>query len=63
MDFAVAVSQTSNPLGKYFIYHVRAFSDKVSGCGGKDCFPDYPKAGYDRNGLYIGANLFSNVSG
>jgi hypothetical protein len=61
MDFAVAISQTSNPLGNYFIYHVRAFSDDVSGCAGQDCFPDYPKAGYDLNGLYIGANLISNV--
>jgi len=30
----------------------------VSGCGGKDCFPDYIKAGYDANGFYISADLF-----
>jgi hypothetical protein len=62
MDFALAISHTSNPLGRYFLYHIRAFSDKVPGCGGKDCFPDYPKAGYDAKGFYIGANLFSNIS-
>jgi hypothetical protein len=63
MDFALAISKTSNPLGSYFIYHIRAFSNDVSGCGGKDCFPDYPKAGYDANGFYITADLFSNVTG
>jgi hypothetical protein len=63
MDIALAISHTSNPLGKYFIYDIRAFSSDLSGCGGKDCFPNYPKAGYDANGFYITADLFSNVSG
>ena len=62
MEFAVAVSQTSNPLGAYWVYHLRAFSSALSGCGGQDCFPDYPKAGYDRSGFYITADLFSNVT-
>lgn len=62
MDFALAVSQTSNPLGQYWIYHIRAFSDDISGCGGQDCFPDYPKAGYDAAGFYITADLFNNVN-
>jgi hypothetical protein len=62
MDFAVAISQTNNPLGKYWVYHIEAFSSKVSGCGGVDCFPDYPKAGYDANGFYIAADLFNNAS-
>ena len=57
--FALAVSQTSDPLGKYFLYQIRAFSDDVAGCGGQDCLPDYPKAGYDANGYYITADLFS----
>jgi hypothetical protein len=61
-DFAVAISQTSNPLGNYWVYDLEAFSSKVSGCGGKDCFPDYPKAGYDAHAFYITADLFSNVS-
>jgi hypothetical protein len=60
--FDVAVSQTPNPLGSYFVYFVRAFSSDLSGCGGLDCLPDYPKGGYDANGLYISADLF-NASG
>jgi hypothetical protein len=60
--FALAVSQTSDPMGKYFLYQLRAFSDDVAGCGGKDCLPDYPKAGYDANGFYITADLFNTVS-
>jgi hypothetical protein len=62
-EFDVAMSQTSNPLGKYFVYHISDISSGVLGCGGVNCFPDYPKAGYDANGFYITANLFSNVSG
>ena len=61
--FAVAVSKTSNPLGSYWIYHVRAFSNTLSGCQSQDCFPDYHKDGYDTNAYYITADLFSNVSG
>jgi hypothetical protein len=38
--FELAVSQTSDPLGKYFIYRIRAFSDDLAGCGGWDCLPD-----------------------
>ena len=60
--FELAVSQTSDPLGKYFLYKLRAFSDDLAGCGGWDCLPDYPKMGYDANGFYITADLFSNVS-
>jgi hypothetical protein len=56
--FGVAVSTSSNPLGSYFVYFVRAFSNDLSGCGTEDCLPDYPKGGYDANGLYISADLF-----
>jgi hypothetical protein len=63
MELAVAVSQSSNALGSYWVYHIDDVSSAVTGCGGKDCFPDYPKAGYDANGLYITADLYSNVSG
>jgi len=56
--FALAVSKTSDPLGEYFIYHIRAFSDDLSGCGGVDCFPDYPKAGYNADAFFITADLF-----
>ena len=61
--FAVAVSQTNNPRGSYWLYQVRAFSNTVGGCQAVDCFPDYPKGGYDANAFYITADLFSNVSG
>jgi hypothetical protein len=44
-------------LGEYFIYHIRAFSDDLSGCGGVDCVPDFPKAGYDAHAFFITANL------
>jgi hypothetical protein len=54
----VAVSTTSDPLGTYYIYKVNAFSADLPKCGGfADCFADYPKAGYDANGLYISVNL------
>jgi len=56
--FGFAVSQTSDPLGTYFIYHIRAFSSNVPGCSPVDCFPDYPKAGYDANAFFITADLF-----
>jgi hypothetical protein len=55
----LAVSQSSDPLGTYFIYHIRRFSDDLSGCGGVDCFPDYPHGGYDANALFISTRLFS----
>jgi hypothetical protein len=54
----IVVSTSSDPLGSYFIYQVRAFSDDLPGCAPFDCLPDYPKAGYDANGLYISVNLF-----
>jgi hypothetical protein len=61
-DFAIAVSQTSNPLGKYWIYDIDDATSKLSGCGGMDCFPDYPKAGYDAHALFVTADLFNNVT-
>ena len=61
--FAIAVSQTSDPLGSYWTYLVDAYSSQLAGCGLQDCFPDYPKDGYDANAFFITADLFSNVSG
>jgi hypothetical protein len=58
-EIGLAVSQTSDPLGTYFIYHVRLVSDDLSGCGGVDCFPDYPHGGYDANALFISTRLIS----
>jgi hypothetical protein len=61
--FAIAVSQTSDPLGSYWTYLVDAYSSQLTGCEFQDCFPDYPKGGYDAHAFFITADLFSNVSG
>jgi hypothetical protein len=54
---ALAVSQTSDPLGTYFIYRVRLGSDDLPGCGGEDCWPGYPHGGYDANAFFITTRL------
>ena len=41
---------------------VDALTSKISACGGS-CLPDYPQVGFDQNGFYIAADLFSNSSG
>jgi hypothetical protein len=61
--FAIAVSQSSDPLGSYYTYLVDAYSSQLTGCGFQDCFPDYPKGGYNADAFFITADLFSNVSG
>jgi hypothetical protein len=61
--FAIAVSQTSDPLGSYWVYLVDAYSSQLAACGLQDCFPDYPKDGYNADAFFITADLFSNVSG
>jgi hypothetical protein len=58
-EIALAVSQSRDPLDTYFIYHIRLVSDDLSGCGGVDCFPDYPHGGYDAHALFISARLIS----
>ncbi|MEO8927529.1 MAG: hypothetical protein ABI306_10255 [Caulobacteraceae bacterium] len=60
--FAVAISQTSDPLGSYYVYYIDAATSGISACGGS-CLPDYPQVGFDKNGFYIAADLFSNSSG
>ena len=60
--FEVAVSQTSDPLGSYYVYKISALTENISACGGS-CLPDYPQVGFDKNGFYIAADLFSNTSG
>jgi hypothetical protein len=60
-DIAVAVSETSNATGSYFIYQIRAASDDLAGCDGIDCFPVYPKAGYDQNIFIIDVDLFNTT--
>ncbi|MGH6853691.1 MAG: hypothetical protein ACREDJ_10965, partial [Methylocella sp.] len=37
----IAVSETGNPLGSYFLYKVEAFSRDLPLCFGEDCAPDY----------------------
>lgn len=61
--FAIAVSQTSDPLGSYYTYLVDAYSSQLPGCGFQDCFPDYPKDGFNADAFFITADLFSNTSG
>ena len=60
--FALAVSVSNNPLGVYSVYQVDAGTANIPACAGS-CFPDYPQVGYDANGFYIAADLFSNVTG
>ncbi len=55
----VAVSTTSDPLGLYKRYHIKANSSDLTGCAGNYCLPDYPKAGYDANGFYISVNFWN----
>jgi hypothetical protein len=55
----VAVSKASDPLGSYYIYHIPSATSDLPGCGGVDCYTDYPKAGYDANGFYISVNLYN----
>lgn len=62
-DIAIAVSKTSSAIGSYYIYHIRAASSDLAGCGGLDCFPDYPKAGYDKNIFIVDVDLFNAASG
>lgn len=47
----VAVSQTTNPAGPYFIF---AFNSAFFGG-----WADYPTFGFDNNGIYLGTNQFS----
>jgi hypothetical protein len=54
---ALAVSETSDPLGTYFIYRVALVSGDLPGCGGRDCWPGYPHGGYDANAFFISTRL------
>ncbi|HZY46040.1 MAG TPA: hypothetical protein VFF70_14980, partial [Anaerolineae bacterium] len=50
--FCFGVSQTSNPLGNYWRYAIRA--DDAA----RPWLPDYPKGGVWPDGLYFSANMF-----
>ncbi len=58
----LGVSTSADPLGGYTVYRIDAGSSSVKGCSGQ-CFPDYPQPGYDANGYYLAADLFSNSTG
>lgn len=53
--FYVAVSQTSDPRGAWWIY--------VFNYGGADDFGDFPMLGQDSQGIYVCFNTFSNSTG
>lgn len=64
----LAVSKTADPLGEYFIYHVSTFSnnfvsDICSVLPATFCFPDYPKAGFNADALFIAADMFAEHAG
>jgi hypothetical protein len=59
-NIKIAISTSSDPLGEYYIYDMRTFSDDLPHCGGLDCLPDFPHVGYDAHGLYISVNLSGN---
>lgn len=50
--FCFAVSKTSNPLGNYWFYAIRADDDTHPWA------PDYPKGGIWPDGIYFSANMF-----
>ncbi|MGH2447611.1 MAG: hypothetical protein ACRDFS_03280, partial [Chloroflexota bacterium] len=55
----IAVSRTSNPLGKWDIYHINSTDPNDSGC---PCFGDYPILGIDAYNFYLETQEFS-ISG
>ena len=61
-NFFLAVSQTSDPRGSYFIYSVDTTDDGMLGTPshpGCPCFGDQPLLGADKNGIYISTNEFN----
>jgi hypothetical protein len=58
----VAVSQTDNPLGSYYLFAINTTDDGSGGSQvhfGCPCFGDQPLIGADRNGFYISTNEFN----
>jgi hypothetical protein len=60
----LAVSDTSNPLGNWTIYHIHAENNGTNGtpdhqCSLGFCLGDYPHIGADFNGIYLTTNEFS----
>ena len=59
----LAVSQTANPLGTYFLYSLNTTngSGGIPGHPGCPCFGDQPLNGADANGFYVTTNEFSTL--
>jgi len=61
--FDLAVSRTSNPLGRWRVYRLPTQNNGTQGtpnhgCSGGFCESDYPHIGGDRNGIYITDNEY-----
>ncbi|HLZ83572.1 MAG TPA: hypothetical protein VKQ54_08385, partial [Caulobacteraceae bacterium] len=56
----LAVSQTSDPTGSWFIYNFETTHQTLTGC---PCLPDFQQLGLDANGVYITQNLFGITNG
>jgi hypothetical protein len=60
---ALAVSETSNPLGAYYLYLIPTVDNGSMGTPADPacpCFGDQPLIGMDANGLYIATNEYGN---
>lgn len=55
-----AVSETSNPLGKWRVSQFDTTNSEVPGC---PCIPDFQQIGFDKNGVFVTHNLFGLFSG
>lgn len=53
-DYCLAVSQTGDPTGSWFIYSFDTVDSPQE-------FFDYPHAGVGRNAIYMGANIFTTT--
>lgn len=53
-DYCLAVSQTNDPTGSWFIYSFNTIDTGAE-------FFDYPHAGVGRDAIYMGANIFTSV--
>lgn len=57
----LAVSQTSDPLGKYGLFMIDSTNDGSDGTPAEancPCFGDQPRIGADANGFYIAADMY-----
>jgi hypothetical protein len=57
----LAVSQTSDATGNYYLYSVDASESKNPACA-HGCLADQPLVGVNDDGFYISNNLFSNTT-